>query len=165
MLLGAVEASSPAREQGEEEMRRVVVLLMAMGVILLLVGSVALAAVLQGTDGSDGLNGTEESDMINGYGGNDTILGMSGNDVMFGGRGNDDLDSTPSAPEGVEAPGKDIYFGATGDDNIASFADEIVSTGRVRDHVRDYVFCGAGSDTVYADKKDFVASDCERVFR
>ncbi len=88
---------------------------------------------------------------------------MAGNDVMFGGAGNDGMDSTPSVPEGVEAPGRDVYFGGKGDDTIASLADEVTETGRVRDHVRDYVFCGAGSDTVYADKTDFVASDCERV--
>jgi hypothetical protein len=54
-------------------------------------------------------------------------------------------------------------FGGKGDDTIASLVDKVTETGRVRDHVRDYVYCGAGSDTVYADKTDFVASDCERV--
>ncbi len=95
----------------------------------------------------------------------DTMLGLAGNDVVFGGRGHDGLGSTPSAPEGVEAPGKDVYFGGSGNDTIASRADEVTETGRVRDHVRDYVFCGRGNDTVYPDEKDFVASDCERVFR
>ena len=27
------------------------------------------------------------------------------------------------------------------------------------------VFCGSGRDTVYADARDFVANDCERVLR
>ncbi len=103
--------------------------------------------------------------MIYGCSGNDFIGGYGGDDVMFGGSGHDDMDSTPSAEEGINAPGRDVYFGGKGDDNIASWADEVTKTGRVRDHVRDYVFCGAGNDTVYADETDFVASDCERVIR
>jgi len=146
-------------------MRRVVILLAAMGTISLLVTGVALGEVLQGTHGGDGLNGTTGPDVLYGYGGNDTILGMAGNDVVFGGRGNDGLDSTPSAVEGVEAPGMDVYFGARGNDTVGSWADEVTETGRVRDHVRDYVFCGRDNDTVYADKSDFVAASCERVVR
>ena len=145
-------------------MRRTVILLATVVALLLLAGGMALAAtLLRGTHGGDSLNGTGGSDVIHGYGGNDTILGMAGNDMMFGGGGSGGMDSTPSAPEGVEAPGQDVYFGGKGDDTIASLADEVTETGRVRDHVRDYVFCGGGSDTVYADERDFVAGDCERV--
>ena len=105
-------------------------MLAAMGAISLLVTGVALGAVLQGTHGGDGLNGTTGPDVLYGYGGNDTILGMAGNDVVFGGRGNDGLDSTPSAVEGVEAPGMDVYFGARGNDTVGSWADEVTETGR-----------------------------------
>ena len=57
------------------------------------------------------------------------------------------------------APGRDVYFGGVGDDTISSLADGF----RRGEHVRDYVFCGGGDDTVFADETDFVASDCERV--
>jgi hypothetical protein len=50
-------------------------------------------------------------------------------------------------------------FGGAGDDTIGSPADGT----RQGVHVRDYVFCGGGDYTVFADESDFVASDCERV--
>jgi hypothetical protein len=46
-----------------------------------------------------------------------------------------------------------------------------VTGSRLNDVIRvlggglDRVRCGAGSDIVYADRRDAVASDCERVFR
>lgn len=137
-------------------MRRLVLLLAAVGTILLVTSGVVLAATLRGTGGDDALNGTKGSDEIYGYGGNDFMGGYGGDDAMFGGSGHDGLDSTPSAPEGIKAPGHDFYSGGTGDDTIASWADGDRP-------VRDYVFCGRGNDKVYADQTDYVARDCERV--
>lgn len=56
-------------------------------------------------------------------------------------------------------------FSGAGNDNIGSWGDVVTKTGRVKGHVRDYVYCGPGYDTVYADRLDYVAGDCGKVFR
>jgi len=54
----------------------------------------------------------------------------------------------------VGGPGRDVLNGGRGRDRI--FA---------RDGVRDRINCGAGVDTVRADRADVVASNCEHVSR
>jgi hypothetical protein len=53
--------------------------------------------------------------------------------------------------------------GTREDDRVSgsTLNDVIVVLGGGRDHVR----CGAGRDTVYADRRDAVARDCERILR
>jgi hypothetical protein len=75
-------------------------------------------------------------------GGNDTFLGGVGNDHVDAGSGNDNVD-----PGG----GVDQVFAGDGADTITS-----------RDGVADLVDCGAGTDTVTADRVD-VLVDCENV--
>jgi hypothetical protein len=64
------------------------------------------------------------------------LCGLAGADLVRGGGGRDRL------------------FGAEGDDRIDA-----------RDGVFDVVGCGAGRDTVTADRGDLVGADCERVRR
>ena len=73
------------------------------------------------------------------------IVGTIFDDRVCGTRGNDVI---------VPGAGRDTVYAGAGNDVID-----------VRDGERDTVFCGAGKDTVYADSKDVVASDCERVVR
>jgi Ca2+-binding RTX toxin-like protein len=78
--------------------------------------------------------------------GNDRLFGDAGNDVLFGGPGADFLKG---------GSGKDRFVGGSGNDVI-----------KARDHVRgERISCGAGRDTVYADKGDLVARNCEKVHR
>jgi hypothetical protein len=72
---------------------------------------------------------------------NDNLLGNAGANRLAGGAGRDRL---------VGGPGTDALDGGEGDDGIES-----------ADGVHDIVNCGAGRDTVDADRSDTVASDCE----
>ena len=51
-------------------------------------------------------------------------------------------------------PGLDLLDGGPGNDTI-----------NARDGARDTIRCGAGKDTVAADKKDIIARGCEKVVR
>ena len=75
-------------------------------------------------------------------GGNDTFLGGAGPDYADGGPGNDSLN-----PGG----GSDAVHGGEGNDSLD-----------VRDGLGDVVDCGAGTDSVTADRSDAV-SNCESV--
>lgn len=88
-------------------------------------------------------------------GGNDRLYGRAGNDKLYGGPGNDYLNGGPGNDVLNGGPGKDHFIGGPGNDTIYA-----------RDHVRgEVISCGRGRDTVYADRGDRVAKDCERVFR
>lgn len=123
--------------------------------------------------GNDCGQGGAGNDTLRGDNGNDTLYGdagpcvagkpstnrltaiLSGNDRLFGGAGNDRLVGGPGADLLVGGSGKDTFFGGRGNDVI-----------RARDHVAgERVNCGAGRDTVYADKGDIVARNCELVHR
>jgi Ca2+-binding RTX toxin-like protein len=80
--------------------------------------------------------------VFHGRAGEDIFVGGPGSDVADGGSGNDTLD--PGA-------GADLVLAGDGDDTIA-----------VRDGVSDIVDCGAGNDTVTADRLD-VLTGCESV--
>jgi Ca2+-binding RTX toxin-like protein len=84
----------------------------------------------------DRVIGTTQADQITGDNAAQAILGGDGDDVLDGGGGNDAI------------------FGQSGDDTITS------NDGRI-----DVVTCGAGSDTVVADRRDIVSRDCESVTR
>jgi Ca2+-binding RTX toxin-like protein len=73
-------------------------------------------------------------------GGSDTIVGGSGNDLLFDG------------PDREFAT--DRLYAGDGDDFVASWNDPAF---------KDIVHCGKGFDGVFADSKDVIASDCERV--
>jgi Ca2+-binding RTX toxin-like protein len=101
---------------------------------------------LRGSPFLDGLYGFGGDDRLDGRGGSDRLLGGEGDDLLLGGAGEDDLQP---------GPGRDRVF--------AGDANEIV---RVSDGSRDLVSCGRGSyDIAYADRRDAVGRDCERVYR
>jgi hypothetical protein len=133
-----------------------------------------------GTDGPDVLH-ADWSRVVLGLGGNDTLYAddtsyyFEGN-TLYGGTGNDTL---------IGGPGEDILHGGPGDDTLLGGGDnDILDGGSGHDHIdgegggdtiyavdgqRDWITCGKNSyfrrDTVYADRIDVVASDCEIVHR
>ena len=98
-----------------------------------------------GTGRADVLRGTSGRDVLRGLGGGDKLFGRGGDDTLLGGPGKDRL---------VGGPGRDKHDGGSGDDIIEA-----------RDGRRDSIVCGAGRDTVYADRGDIVGRSCERVRR
>ncbi|HEV2785229.1 MAG TPA: calcium-binding protein [Solirubrobacteraceae bacterium] len=109
---------------------------------------------VDGGKGNDELHGGPGDDIMAGRKGNDRIFGNAGEDRITGDRGSDTIDGGPD---------DDIIFGNLGDDEAAGGAgnDRINVVGGGRDVVR----CGTGDDRVFADARDRVATDCERISR
>lgn len=108
---------------------------------LLVTSDDALAARIHGTELADSLSGTQKADQIFGLGGVDTMIGGKGNDRIFG------------------HGGRDSFYGGDNDDYIdAVFFEEAFPES-------DFIDCGAGFDTVKADRRDSVLSNCEKVIR
>jgi hypothetical protein len=105
-------------------------------VLALVVALPALAINVPGTNGNDLIRGTAKADRLFGRGGNDRLLGLAGNDLLNGG------------------PGRDYADGGLGNDRLL-----------LRDTDRDTAVCGAGRDTVVADRRDSVRATCEIVLR
>jgi Ca2+-binding RTX toxin-like protein len=116
-------------------MRKLMLACAVMSMAVLLVGGMALAANFRGTDGPDEISGTKRADAIRGLGGNDRLSGSGGDDHVYGG-------------------GSDEIRGNNGDDRL--MAD---------DGKEDDVWCGSGTDYVYADVRDTVYYGCETVER
>ena len=89
----------------------------------------AMAAVINGTGGSDVLIGTARADTIRGYAGNDVLRGRGGADHLYGGRGADRL-------YGGKDLRPDLLSGRSGNDHFY-----------VRG--RDTVYAGAGNDVIH----------------
>src|SRR5215204_4024862 len=141
---------------------------------------------LRGTNGDDILIGRGGNDILNSLAGNDELLGGRGKDVVVGGASCcDESDFSGGNKNLLGGPGNDAVVGGRGADNIVgkdgndlvldgpdleSSTDKL-SAGGGNDVVgvfndpafKDIVSCGGGFDRVFADKKDLVASDCERV--
>jgi Ca2+-binding RTX toxin-like protein len=173
-------------------MRRVILLLTAMAVTLVVVSGVAVAVNKVGTDGPDTLRGTNGSDNLLGEGGNDDLFGLGGRDNLLGGSGRDNvLGGNERGASGGDknllgGSGNDRVAGGRGADNVVGEGgNDILIDGTLREFSRDRlsggagndvipainrpasgdeVSCGGGFDRVLADRKDIVASDCERVF-
>lgn len=172
-------------------MRRTLVLLLAaMMAALLLASGVAWAVNKVGTQGRDFLKGTDGADNLAGRGNNDRIFGLAGKDHLIGGPRKDVVvgGSERYTPYGGEkhllgGPGNDVVFGGKGSDNISgNEGNDFVANGPNpstdklyagdgKDVVgafndpagKDTVACGGGFDWVFADKKDAVAPNCEKV--
>ena len=173
-------------------MRRAILIVATMALTLLVASGVALAVNKIGTNGPDTLRGTNGADNLLGKGGNDKLYALRGRDNLLGGPGKDIvIGGTARRPLGGDknlagGPGNDIVFGGRGSDNILGetgndfvqdvdalreFSTDKLSTGDGNDVAgvfndpafKDIVVCGGGFDRVFADKKDLVASDCERV--
>jgi Ca2+-binding RTX toxin-like protein len=114
---------------------------------------------LWGGPGSDRVSGGTGDDRLVGDAGPDQLIGGSGADTLEGGDGRDTLNGGPGRdridavgygyPDGWHASGRNTVKGAGGNDTIDT------ANGRP-----DRVECGAGADTVRADRSDRL-SGCE----
>jgi Ca2+-binding RTX toxin-like protein len=172
-------------------MRRTIVLLATVALTVLVASGVGWAVTKIGTDRSDTLRGTNRADTLIGKGGNDVLIALDGRDNLLGGKGKDILFGGSKRRPGsgdknlVGGSGNDAVLGGRGSDNILGengndlvsdgpdreFSTDKLSAGDGNDVVgifndpafRDVVTCGSGFDRVFADKKDTIAPDCERV--
>ncbi len=170
--------------------RRLMWVVVVMGMAILLASGVALAANIRGTDGADTINGNAGADSLDGMAGDDTISGLRGSDKIVGGYGNDTLygrskESPEDDPNDIRGGfGRDTILGGTGADTLEGGADnDTISAGPLQDLAvdkvyggggddtistanipasRDVVNCGGGTDKVSVDSLDEVA-DCEDV--
>jgi Ca2+-binding RTX toxin-like protein len=108
---------------------------------------------LFGNAGNDRLNGDAGVDRLSGGDGADLLRGGANSDQIFGGLGNDLADAGPGNDVISAGPGADHVIAGAGNDRI-----------NVRDHRRDVVNCGAGRDSVTADRVDKLLN-CERATR
>jgi hypothetical protein len=147
---------------------------------------------LQGTDAADHLVGKGENDRIFSLAGNDTLIGGPGKDWIWGGsrrslHGDLPVHYTSSGGEKhlVGGPGNDALWGGKGSDNVMGQDGNDLLIGGEYDHPvndtlsggggndvfsvdnepagKDVIRCGGGFDWVFADRKDAVAADCEKV--
>jgi hypothetical protein len=141
---------------------------------------------LKGTAGADNLIGKGETDLIFGLAGKDTLLGGPGKDVVFGGSFSDGWGLALGGDKHVVGgPGNDVVGGAKGSDNVqGQGGNDLLDGGEydrpVKDTLsggggndlffvdndpagEDVVTCGDGMDWVFADRKDVVAPNCEKV--
>jgi Ca2+-binding RTX toxin-like protein len=167
-------------------MRRAVLLLATMSLVVLAAGGVALAVTKVGTDGPDTLRGTNGADNLIGKGGNDKLIALRGRDNLIGGPGKDFVIGYSRGDKNlVGGSGNDAVIGSKGSDNILgqegndflagdpareAWYDNI-SGGDGNDVFftvnqpggKDVVVCAGGFDRVFADRKDVLTPDCERV--
>jgi Ca2+-binding RTX toxin-like protein len=141
---------------------------------------------LRGTNGDDNLLGRGGNDILNALAGDDNLLGGRGKDVVVGGKSCCDRGDFSGGDKNLlGGPGNDAVVGGLGADNIVGkdgndlvvdgpnreFSTDKLSAGGGNDVVgvfndpafKDIVTCGGGVDRVFADKKDAVAPDCEKV--
>ncbi|MGI9048726.1 MAG: calcium-binding protein [Rubrobacteraceae bacterium] len=128
-----------------------------------LMATVAMAAVIRGTNGNDILAGTNARDVIKG-GGNDRIKGLGGNDTIYGQAGSDTIYGQAGSDVLYGGPGADLIGGSDGNDTIYGNTsnDELRGSGG-NDTIRaagdagtDHVYCDSGTDTAYVSANDFV---------
>ena len=116
--------------------------------------------VLRGGGGADRLFGGTSHDRLLGDAGNDRLSGQGGNDRLNGGTGTDTLAGAAGRDVLTDRRGRDRFSGGAGVDRIDA------RDTRVRDRaIADRILCGPGRDIVYADPRDRVARDCERVVK
>ena len=140
---------------------------------------------LRGTNGDDNLIGKGGNDDLYALNGRDTLvggpgkdvvadaprgvwrrgdkilLGGPGNDIVFGARGSDKVVGEEGNDLQIDGPPRDVALdivsGGAGTDVIP------VASLRLEATAKDIVTCGSGFDRVWADTKDVVAPDCEKV--
>ncbi len=124
-------------------------MLVSMLVALMIGSGVAMAAVLNGTSGSDRLVGTAFSDIIRGYAGRDYIDGRGSADRLVGGPNADVIIDGPLREQAT-----DFIYAGGGRDRI--------NTNNSPNH-RDVIRCGFGFDTVVAADPIDQVRNCERI--
>ena len=114
-------------------MRRLAILLAAMGIMLAMTAGAALAINLVGDNGRDVLRGTAENDVLRGRGGNDLLVGRGNSDRLFGGRGNDVINARdPGRPESDRVlcgPGTDTALIDPSTEDVVAGSCERVRVG------------------------------------
>lgn len=136
-----------------------------------------LPAHIEGGPGDDLLVGGPADDVIDGGPGSDIIAGGGGADVLRGGPGIDLVTyDDVIAPDGTLLPRRDAVrvaigqpsaSGSSGEgDTIERDVEQVqggAGTDRfdLRDGFATEVDCGAGRDTVVADPRDTIDTDCE----
>jgi hypothetical protein len=147
---------------------------------------------LKGTDGADHLVGKGENDRIFSLAGKDNLIGGPGKDLVWGGSRRSlhgDLPvhytSSGGAKKLIGGTGNDVLWGGKGSDNaVGNSSNDLLVGGEYHHPVKDtlsggggndvfsvdndpagkdVVRCGGGFDWVFADRKDVVASNCEKV--
>jgi hypothetical protein len=108
---------------------------------------------LEGGTGDDVLDGGDGNDRLAGSSGRDRLTGGTGDDKLTGGKGNDRLTGGPGKDTISPGDGRDVVDAGSGNDTINSV-----------DGVKETIECGAGKDTVRADKRDRL-KHCEKVTR
>jgi hypothetical protein len=108
---------------------------------------------LEGGTGNDVLDGGDGNDRLAGSSGRDRLSGGTGDDKLTAGKGNDRLTGGPGNDTLSPGSGRDVVDAGDGNDTINSV-----------DGVKETIDCGAGKDTVRADKRDRL-KHCEKVTR
>ncbi|MET0601065.1 MAG: hypothetical protein ABW167_03670 [Baekduia sp.] len=108
---------------------------------------------LEGGTGDDVLDGGDGNDRLAGSAGRDRLSGGTGDDKLTGGKGNDRLTGGPGNDTVSPGSGRDVVDAGGGNDTINSV-----------DGVKETIDCGAGSDSVRADRRDRL-KHCEKVRR
>jgi Tol biopolymer transport system component len=123
----------------------------------------------KGTAGGDVITGGSGSNAIHGLEGDDCIDGGAGDDRIFGGPGVDQLKGGPGDDRISGGDGRDVISGGSGSDLITGDGGRnSISGGSGNDRIgaanrqRDAVNCGAGRDSVQADRFDKLRG-CEHV--
>lgn len=148
-------------------MRRVVLLLVAIGIALVVGGGVAVAAVQFGTDRHDVIRGTKGEDVVHGGGGWDVISGRGDDDVLFGDGGSDAIHGGSFRLEEIfdghrmVPDGEDRLFGGDGADCVwGGSEDDVLYGGAGKDFVGTYCLdfvMDTGEDVMYAGSgNDFI---------
>jgi Ca2+-binding RTX toxin-like protein len=146
---------SDLKGQEVKRIRHIAVLATGALVLTFIVASVAYAATLVGTNGSNALIGTGGPDIIYGLNGYDVLEGKAGPDELYAGKGTDEVYGARGADYLVGGTGFDQLYGQQGNDIIEA-----------ADGMRDDVVCGAGkadSATVDAEDRLFLFNGCEEV--
>lgn len=136
-----------------------------------------LPSFIQGGPGDDVLIGGPANDVIDGGPGQDIIAGGGGADVLSGGPGQDLVTYDDQiASDGTLLPrrtgvrvaiGRPGFSGAPGEgDTIEPDVEQVQGgdgndTFYLRDGRATSVSCGGGRDTVFADPRDAIDTDCE----
>lgn len=109
---------------------------------------------LVGGNLTDRLQGDAGEDLVKGGRGNDLLDPDRGDDVLKGGPGRDEMDGGAGSDKLIGGPGRDVMIGKGGRDVF-----------KARDGKRDKIDCGPGKDKVFADRKDKVKRNCQKVKR
>ncbi len=136
-----------------------------------------LPAHIQGGPGDDVLVGGPADDVIDGGPGQDIVAGGGGADVLSGGPGTDLVTYDDAiAPDGTLQPRRTPVRVAIGQPGASGSPGEGDTIGRdveqvqggagndrfdLRDGSATEVDCGTGRDTVVADPRDTIDTDCE----